>query len=92
MNKTELIEHISKHADISKAAASRALEATIGAVKTTLKKGGTVSLVGFGTFSQKKRAARAGRNPSTGATIKIAASKVVRFSAGKTLKDRVNKR
>ena len=64
MNKSELIEHIAKHADISKAAASRALEATVGAVKTTLKKGGTVSLVGFGTFAVTKRAARTGRNPT----------------------------
>jgi DNA-binding protein HU-beta len=56
VNKSELIEHIAKHADISKAAATRALEATIGAVKTTLKKGGTVSLVGFGTFAVTKRA------------------------------------
>jgi len=62
VNKTELIEHIAKHADISKAAATRALESTIGAVKTTLKKGGTVSLVGFGTFAVGKRAARTGRS------------------------------
>ena len=75
MNKTELIEHIAKHADISKAAATRALESTIGAVKTTLKKGGTVSLVGFGTFAVGKRAARTGRNPRTGAAIKIKAAK-----------------
>ena len=65
MNKTELIEHIAKHADISKAAATRALESMIGAVKTTLKKGGSVSLVGFGTFAVGKRAARSGRNPRT---------------------------
>ncbi len=71
MNKSELIEHIAKQADISKAAAGRALEALIGGVKTTLKKNGTVSLVGFGTFSITKRAARAGRNPRTGDTIKI---------------------
>ena len=71
MNKTELIEHIAKQADISKAAAGRALEATIGAVRTTLKKGGTVALVGFGTFAVTKRAARTGRNPRTGAAIKI---------------------
>lgn len=63
MNKTELIEHIAKNADISKAAATRALEATIGAVKTTLRKGGTVSLVGFGTFAVGKRAARSGPQP-----------------------------
>ena len=63
MNKTELIEHIATNADISKAAAARALESTIEAVKKTLKKGGTVSLVGFGTFAVGKRAARTGRNP-----------------------------
>ena len=65
MNKTELIEHIANNADISKAAAARALESTIEAVKKTLKKGGTVSLVGFGTFAVGKRAARTGRNPRT---------------------------
>ena len=69
MNKTELIEHIAIHADISKAAAARALESTIGAVKTTLKKGGSVSLVGFGTFAVGKRAARVGRNPRTGLSL-----------------------
>ena len=90
MNKTELIEHIAKQADISKAAAGRALEATIGAVKTTLKKGGTVSLVGFGTFSVKERAARTGRNPQTGEEIQIAEAKVPAFKAGKALKDACN--
>ena len=87
MNKTELIEHIAKQADISKAAATRALEALIGGVRTTLKKGGSVSLVGFGTFAVSKRAARSGRNPRTGATIKIKAAKVPKFRAGKALKD-----
>ncbi len=87
MNKGELIEHIAKQADLSKAAASRALEAVIGGVRTTLKKGGTVSLVGFGTFSVTKRAARTGRNPRTGATIKIRAAKVPKFRPGKALKD-----
>ena len=71
MNKSELIEHIATQADISKAAAGRALEAVIGAVKTTLKKKGEVSLVGFGTFSVAKRAARKGRNPRTNEEIKI---------------------
>ena len=66
MNKTELIEHIANNADISKAAAARALDSTIDAVKKTLKKGGTVSLVGFGTFAVGKRAARTGRNPQIG--------------------------
>ena len=90
VNKTELIEHIAKHADISKAAATRALESTIGAVKTTLKKGGSVSLVGFGTFAVGKRAARSGRNPRTGAAIKIKAAKVPKFRPGKALKDALN--
>ena len=90
MNKTELIEHIANNADISKAAAARALESTIDAVKKTLKKGGTVSLVGFGTFAVGKRAARTGRNPRTGDTIKIKASKNPAFKAGKALKDAVN--
>lgn len=90
VNKSELIEHIAKQADISKAAAGRALEAVIGGVKTTLKKNGTVSLVGFGTFSITKRAARAGRNPRTGDTIKIKSAKVPKFKPGKALKDAVN--
>ena len=84
MNKTELIEHIATNADISKAAAARALESTIDAVKKTLKKGGTVSLVGFGTFAVGKRAAR------TGHTIKIKAAKVPKFRPGKALKDALN--
>jgi DNA-binding protein HU-beta len=87
VNKSELIDHIASQADISKAAAGRALEAVIGGVKTTLKKGGSVSLVGFGTFSVSKRAARTGRNPRTGASIKIKAAKVPKFRAGKALKD-----
>ena len=90
LNKSELIDHIANQADISKAAAGRALEAVIGGVKSTLKKGGTVSLVGFGTFSVTKRAARTGRNPRTGATIKIKAAKVPKFRPGKALKDSVN--
>ncbi|MDN3543494.1 MAG: HU family DNA-binding protein [Roseateles asaccharophilus] len=90
MNKSELIEHIAKQADISKAAAGRALEALIGGVKTTLKKNGSVSLVGFGTFSVAKRAARSGRNPRTGDTIKIKAAKVPKFRPGKGLKDAIN--
>ena len=90
MNKSELIDFISSHADMSKAAAARALEATIEAVKTTLKDGGSVSLVGFGTFYVGKRAARSGRNPRTGAAIKLKAAKVPKFRAGKGLKDAVN--
>ena len=87
MNKSELIEHIAKQADISKAASGRALEALIGGVKSTLKKNNSVTLVGFGTFSVTKRAARAGRNPRTGAAIKIKAAKIPKFRPGKALKD-----
>ena len=90
MNKTELIEHIATQADISKAAATRALEATLEAVKTTLKEGGTVSLVGFGTFEVGKRAERTGRNPRTGAAIKIDEAIVPKFRPGKALKDALN--
>ncbi len=90
MNKSELIDQIAKSADISKAAAGRALDATVGAIRTSLKKGGMVTLVGFGTFYVGKRAARSGRNPRTGATIKIKAARVPKFRAGKALKDTVN--
>lgn len=90
MNKSDLIEAIAKSADISKAAAGRALDATVESIKKALKKGDTVSLVGFGTFKVGKRAARNGRNPRTGETIKIKAAKVPKFSAGKGLKDAVN--
>jgi DNA-binding protein HU-beta len=90
VNKTELIEHIAKHADISKAAATRALDATLSAVKTTLKKGGEVSLVGFGAFAVTKRAGRTGRNPRTGEPIKIKSAKIPKFRPGKALKDALN--
>jgi len=90
MNKSELIEHIAAKSDISKAAASRALESIVDAVKKNLKKGNTVTLVGFGTFSASKRAARTGRNPRTGAAITIKAAKVPKFKAGKGLKDALN--
>ncbi len=90
MNKTELIDAIAKDADISKAAAGRALDAAIDAVQQALKKGNMVTLVGFGTFYVGKRAARNGRNPQTGATIKIKAAKVPKFRAGKSLKDALN--
>jgi DNA-binding protein HU-beta len=90
VNKSELIEQVAESADISKAAAGRALDAMITAIKTSLKKGGTVTLVGFGTFHVGKRAARSGRNPRTGAAIKIKAAKVPKFRAGKGLKDAVN--
>jgi DNA-binding protein HU-beta len=87
MNKSELIDHIATQADISKAAAGRALEAMLGGVQSTLKKGRSVSLVGFGTFSVTRRAARSGRNPRTGEAIKIKASKVPKFRPGKALRD-----
>lgn len=90
MNKSELIEAIATAADLSKADAERALDGLVKVVKKTLKSGDTISLVGFGTFSVRKRAARTGRNPRTGETIKIKASKVPGFKAGKGLKDAVN--
>ncbi len=90
MNKSDLIDAIAKSAELSKASAGRALDATVDTIKKALKKGDTVSLVGFGTFKVGKRAARNGRNPRTGATIKIKAAKVPKFSAGKGLKDAVN--
>jgi DNA-binding protein HU-beta len=90
MNKSELIAAVAESAELSKADAGRALEAFIEAVKVTLKKGDDVSLVGFGTFTVRKRAARTGRNPRTNETIKIKASKVPAFKAGKALKDHLN--
>jgi DNA-binding protein HU-beta len=90
VNKTELIDYVASNADIPKAVAARALESTISAVKLTLKKGDSVSLVGFGTFAVGKRAARVGRNPRTGASIKIKAAKVPKFRPGKALKDAIN--
>ncbi|MCS6766201.1 MAG: HU family DNA-binding protein [Candidatus Protistobacter heckmanni] len=90
MNKLDLIDHIASQADISKAAAGRALEALIEGVTLTLKKGGDVSLVGFGTFAVTKRAARTGRNPRTGEEIKIKAAKTPKFRPGKALKDALN--
>ena len=90
MNKTELIDYVAANADVPKAVAARALEATISAVKVTLKKGGSVSLVGFGTFAVGKRAARIGRNPRTGASIKIKSAKVPKFRPGKALEDALN--
>ena len=90
MNKIDIIDQVARSADISKAAAGRAIEAAVTAIKSTLKKGGMVTLVGFGTFYVGKRAARAGRNPRTGDAIKIKAAKVPKFRAGKALKDAVN--
>ncbi len=92
MNKAELIEVIAKDAKLSKAAAQAALDATVAAVVKAVTKGDSVSLVGFGSFSSGKRAARTGRNPQTGETIKIPAAQTVKFSAGKAFKDAVNKR
>ena len=90
MNKSDLVDAIAKSADISKASAGRALDAAVESIKKALKKGDTVSLVGFGTFKVGKRAARTGRNPRTGEAIKIKAAKVPKFTAGKGLKDAVN--
>ena len=90
MNKTELIDYIAKDADLSKASAARALESVIEAVTVTLREGNDVSLVGFGTFTATTRAARGGRNPRTGAAIKIEEAKVPKFRPGKALKDALN--
>jgi len=90
MNKTELIDQIATAAEISKAAAGRALDATVAAVKDALKNGDTVNLVGFGTFYVGERAARTGRNPRTGKTLEIKAAKSPKFRAGKSLKDAIN--
>lgn len=90
MNKSELVDAIADAADLSKASAGRALDAAVDAVANALSKGDQVSLVGFGTFSVKHRAARAGRNPQTGAEIQIKAANVPSFKAGKALKEAVN--
>jgi DNA-binding protein HU-beta len=89
VNKAELIEHIANSAELNKAQAGRALDALVDAVRRTLKKGDSVSLVGFGTFAVTKRAARTGRNPRTGAPIKIKAAKIPKFRPGKGLKDAI---
>jgi DNA-binding protein HU-beta len=90
VNKTELIDEIAKAADISKASASRALEAVIESITTTLKHNDTVTLAGFGTFAVTKRAQRTGRNPRTREEITIPASNVPKFKPGKALKDALN--
>jgi len=90
VNKTELIEEIAKSADITKASATRALDAVIEAITTSLRNNDSVTLVGFGTFSVGERAARTGRNPRTKEAIQIASAKVPKFKAGKALKDAVN--
>ena len=92
MNKAELVAKLSEDAEISKTQANAVLDSFVEAVTKTLKGGGKVTLVGFGTFSVTKRAARTGRNPKTGEAIKIAAAKTVKFTAGKAFKDAVNKR
>lgn len=92
MNKAELIEKIASHADMTKASAERVLNSSIEQIIKSVTKGEDVQLIGFGTFKSGKRAARIGRNPQTGAELKIPAAKTVKFSAGKAFKDAVNKR
>lgn len=89
MNKSELIDSIAEKADLSKAAAGKALDAVVGTVTESLKKGEDVSIIGFGTFGISSRSARTGRNPKTGETINIPAGKAPKFKAGKALKDAV---
>jgi DNA-binding protein HU-beta len=89
MNKAELIDLISERFELTKAMAARAVEAVLGGITLGLQEGGTVAIVNFGTFMVKERAARVGRNPSTGEEINIGAAKVVSFKAGKALKDAV---
>ena len=91
MNKEELVQEVSKKAKCTQKEAAEVLAAFVDTVQKTVSKGKKVTLVGFGTFESRKRAARSGRNPQTGATIKIAAKTVPAFSAGKKFKDLVNK-
>ena len=90
MNKTELIDQIAASAEISKAAAARALDAAVASITEALKNGDSVNLIGFGTFYVGERAARTGRNPQTGASLEIKAAKSPKFRAGKGLKDACN--
>jgi DNA-binding protein HU-beta len=90
MNKAELVDAVAGASNLSKADAGRAIDAVVDSITSALKRGEQVSVVGFGTFSVKHRAARSGRNPRTGETIQIAASNVPGFKAGKGLKDAVN--
>jgi len=90
VNKAELIDAVAENADISKAAATRAVDTVLESITTSLQKGEQVALIGFGTFSVKDRAARTGRNPRTGEPLQIPAAKVPSFKAGKALKDAVN--
>jgi DNA-binding protein HU-beta len=92
MNKAELVEAIAKRTSSTKASVETTLDALMETVTTSLSKGDPVALIGFGTFSVSKRAARKGRNPATGAEIKIPASKVAKFAAGAKLKKAVNKK
>lgn len=92
MNKAELIAAIAEESELSKAKAELAFNSVMDTIKKTVTKGDNVQLIGFGTFSSGKRAARMGRNPKTGEAIKIAAAKTVKFTAGKSFKDTVNKR
>ncbi len=92
MNKTELVDAVAKSTGITKADTKKTIDAVIEQITKSLKKGDPVQLIGFGSFKVNKRAAREGRNPQTGATIKIAARKVPAFSAGQALKDAVNKK
>ena len=90
MNKSELIDAVAESAEMTKADAGRAVDAVVSVVTKALKKGDSVTLVGFGTFEVRKRGARTGRNPRTGEEIKIKASRNPAFKAGKALKDAVN--
>ncbi|ROH86902.1 HU family DNA-binding protein [Pseudomethylobacillus aquaticus] len=90
MNKQELIEQIAASADISKAAAAKVIDAFTDSITSALKKGDSVTLIGFGTFAVSERAARTGRNPQTGAELQIAARKAPAFRPGKALKDALN--
>jgi DNA-binding protein HU-beta len=92
MNHSDLVDAVAKDTDLTKVKVAEAVDAVFSAIGKSLAKGMEVRLVGFGSFAISKRAARTGRNPQTGATIKIAASKAVRFKAGKNLKDAVNKK
>ena len=89
MNKSELIEAVAAKTEMTKAAAGRAVEAVLDSIAETVAKGDTVSVIGFGTFESRKRAARTGKNPQTGEVLKIAAATVPAFKAGKSFKDRV---
>jgi DNA-binding protein HU-beta len=89
VNKSELVDKVAEKADLSKASAGRAVDAIVEAVAEALQEGDSVTLIGFGTFSVRERAGRAGRNPRTGEVLEIQASKTVGFKPGKTLKERL---